>query len=89
MNNQDYQNLSIEKIYRSRDIQEWLSQFDEDEKELALLMLSKLKFVSRDTYASWLQTEIVKLIPNIKYALYSVRKLEEDENKKFLHMQTF
>ena len=47
-------------------------------------MLSKLKFVSRDTYASWLQTEIVKLIPNIKYALYSVRKLEEDENKKFL-----
>ncbi|WP_052660531.1 phosphoribosyltransferase-like protein [Acinetobacter calcoaceticus] len=84
MNNQDYQNLSIEKIYRSKDIQEWLSQFDEDEKELALLMLSKLKFVSRDTYASWLQTEIVKLIPNIKYALYSVRKLEEDENKKFL-----
>jgi hypothetical protein len=79
MHHQDYKTLSIEKVEKSEEIQQWLKQFNEEEVKLAIIMLTKLKFVSRDTYAAWLENEISKLNPTEQYSLYSVRKLEEDE----------
>jgi hypothetical protein len=85
MSNPDYKILTVEKIQRSRHINEWLTQFEESDKNLAVTMLTKLKFVSRDTYAQWLQQEISQnTIDNIKYAFYSVRKLDVDETETFI-----
>lgn len=85
MHHLDYKTLSIEKIHKSRHINEWLTQFEESEKTLAITMLTKLKFVSRDTYAQWLQEEISKnTIDNTKYAFYSIRKLDTDQTNEFI-----
>lgn len=85
MHHSDYKILTIEKIQRSNHIKEWLTQFEESDRNLAITMLTKLKFVSRDTYAQWLQGEISKnIVDNTKYAFYSVRKLDIDENNTFI-----
>ncbi|MEN8320979.1 phosphoribosyltransferase-like protein [Acinetobacter junii] len=85
MNHLDYKTLTFEKIQRSKYINEWLTQFEENDKNLAITMLTKLRFVSRDTYAQWLQQEISNnTIDNTKYAFYSVRKLDTDESDKFI-----
>lgn len=85
MHHLDYKTLSVEKIQRSERINEWLNQFQESDKTLAITMLTKLKFVSRDTYAQWLLEEISKnTIDNNKYAFYSIRKLDKDQLDTFI-----
>lgn len=75
-------NLSPERIDSSVEIQEWLSQFSDSQVPLAKLLLNRLRFVSRDDYAQWLEQEISLLIVDESsfYALYSVRKLGDQEN---------
>src|SRR5690606_11039675 len=85
MHHLDYKTLSVEKIQRSERINEWLNQFQESDKTLAITMLTKLTFVSRDTYAQWLLEEISKnTIDNNKYAFYSIRKLDKDQLDTFI-----
>lgn len=72
------QTLSPAMIEASPDIQRWVNQFPEGQRTTAKLMLSRLQFVSRDVYSAWLQ-RIVATLPGGKiYALYSVRKLEDE-----------
>ncbi|WP_155860358.1 hypothetical protein [Acinetobacter sp. Root1280] len=85
MHYQDFKKLTFEKIHGSSDINIWLNQFNESDKNLALIMLSKLRFVSRDTYAQWLQEEVSRnTLNDTKYAFYSIRKLDEDETNTFI-----
>jgi len=69
--------ITAEMILASREIQEWLVQFPEDKKNIAINCLSHLRFVSTDTYSLWLKSELDKL-PNEKYAVYAVRKFHPD-----------
>ena len=69
--------LSASKIETSHEIQIWLSQFPESQRNTAKLLLSRLQFVSRDIYSEWL-LRVVSALPSGKtYALYSVRKLDD------------
>lgn len=71
--------LSPAKIDASPEILSWLSQFPEGQRSLAKLLLSRLRFVSRDTYAEWLRGAISSLPTDQVHALYSVRKLNLDQ----------
>ena len=76
---QQLQSLSPAKIDASAEIRGWLSQFPEGQRSLAKLLLSRLQFVSRDTYAEWLRGVVALLPADQVHALYSVRKLEDDQ----------
>ncbi len=67
--------LSIDMINASPQIISWVSQFPEEKQIIAKTMLTKLSFVSRDTYSNWLLNELSKL-PIDSHAIYAVRKLE-------------
>lgn len=66
------------KIDASAEIQGWLAQFPEGQRATAKLMVSRLQFVSRDIYSTWLQRVFAALPTGKIYALYSVRKLEDE-----------
>lgn len=74
-----YQQISIASIEQSLEIQAWLSQFSDGQQATAKTLLSRLKFVSRDEYSRWLHRAIEQLPSNKVYALYSVRKLDSNE----------
>lgn len=76
---QQLKSLSPAKIDASREIRSWLSQFPEGQRSLAKLMLSRLRFVSRDIYADWLRGAVASLPTDQVHALYSVRKLDDDQ----------
>ncbi|MFV3014570.1 hypothetical protein ACM9HO_02410 [Pseudomonas sp. KHB2.9] len=67
--------LSLEAIEGSREISEWLKQFSNTDQITAKMLLSKLRFISRDSYSQWLTNSISRLPKNTTYAFYSVRKL--------------
>lgn len=71
--------LSVAAIDSSPHIAAWLSQFPSDKKITAKMMLSKLQFISRDTYSNWFRRTIAALPSDGIYALYSVRKLKANE----------
>lgn len=74
-----YESLSLAAIDSTKEIQDWLNQFPEDKRIVAKNMLLRLQFISRDVYSAWFQETIGKLLSTkYKYALYAVRKLEED-----------
>lgn len=68
--------LSPVAIEASPEIQRWVAQFSGEQRATAKLMLSRLKFVSRDDYSAWLRRVVAALPDGKVYALYSVRKLE-------------
>ncbi|MDP1638802.1 MAG: hypothetical protein Q8L62_12170 [Candidatus Nitrotoga sp.] len=71
--------LSVAAIDSSPHIAKWLSQFSSDKQITAKMMLSKLQFISRDMYSKWFRKTIA-VLPSVGiYALYSVRKLKDDE----------
>lgn len=76
---QQFKNLSPSKIDASPEVQAWISQFPEAHRTTAKLLLSRLQFVSRDTYAEWLRQAAASLPTNQVHALYSVRKLNNDQ----------
>lgn len=68
--------LSPAKIDSSPEIQDWLSQFPAGSQPLAKLLLSHLKFISRDDYSRWVSQTILSFLDEEStFALYSVRKL--------------
>lgn len=73
--------LSPAQIDASPQIKDWLSQFDENQRTLAKVLLSRLQFISRDTFAEWLNQAFTFLPKNQILALYSVRKLTETKNQ--------
>jgi hypothetical protein len=75
-----FQQLSIPAIESSLEIQDWLAQFSDGQQSIAKTLLSRLKFVSRDQYASWFSHAMKQLPSGEKYALYSVRKLDDEES---------
>ncbi len=79
MSKPKYQQLPITSIEQSLEIKEWLSQFSDGQQVIAKTLLSRLMFVSRDEYSHWLRRSIEQLPPNKQYALYSIRKLDSDE----------
>lgn len=77
---QQLKRLSPAKIDASAEIHGWLSQFPEGQRSLAKLLLNRLRFVSRDTYAEWLRQAVASLPTDQAHALYSVRKLDNDQS---------
>lgn len=73
-----FKSLSPSKIDSSVEIQNWLSQFSINDQTFAKLLLSRLKFISRDKYSEWLNKTILSIIDKqFIFALYSVRKLSQ------------
>jgi uncharacterized NAD(P)/FAD-binding protein YdhS len=70
--------LSIDNIESSPEIRNWLAQFSEDKQLIAKVLLSRLEFVPRDVYSNWVLATINRLDDETTYALYAVRKLEEN-----------
>lgn len=76
-----FKSLSPSKIDSSVEIQNWLSQFSINDQTFAKLLLSRLKFISRDKYSEWLNKTILSIIDKqFVFALYSVRKLSQSGN---------
>lgn len=71
--------LSPAQIDASPQIKDWLSQFHENQRTLAKVLLSRLQFISRDTFAEWLNNAFTFLPTDQIFALYSVRKLAENQ----------
>lgn len=76
---QQLKSLSPAKLDASTEVQGWLAQFPEGQRSLAKLLLSRLRFVSRDIYAEWLRQAIASLPTDQVHALYSVRKLDDEQ----------
>lgn len=74
-----FKTLSPLVIEASHEIQQWVAQFSNGQRATAKLMLSRLKFVSRDVYSAWLRKELSSLPKDEIHALYSVRKLADDQ----------
>lgn len=74
------QQLSIGAIDESPEIQVWLSQFNAGQRQVAKMLLSRVRFVSRDEFSSWLSRAVGRLPSEEVQALYSVRKLAEDQS---------
>lgn len=72
-----FKTLSPAVIEASPEIQQWVAQFPDGQQTTAKVMLSRLKFVSRDVYSTWLRRVVSGLPEDKTYALYSVRKLPE------------
>lgn len=71
--------LSPAKIDNSPEIQQWVYQFSENDQSIAKLLLSQLKFISYSDYSEWLKKTVLSIIDSSTvYALYSIRKLDED-----------
>ncbi|MDX8406225.1 MAG: hypothetical protein R8K50_08775 [Mariprofundus sp.] len=70
--------LTIEMIDASSEIQSWLEGFPENKQAFAINMLLSLRFVSRDIYSEWLKSTLKGLDTQNIYALYAVRKFEDD-----------
>lgn len=75
-----FQQLSIGAINQSKEIQTWLSQFGAGDQQVAKLLLSRIRFVSRDEFSSWLRRAIGQLPAGTIHALYSVRKLGKEQS---------
>ena len=69
-----FKTLSIDRIVQSKEILEWLEQFPDDRKNVAIDLLSKLRFVSRDDYAEWIMEKIENEFFSRPIALYSIAK---------------
>lgn len=78
-NNVFAQSLTYQMLDSSTEIQDWLQQFKEEDQITAKLMLTKLKFYPYDSFTRWLSKEFDKFPANYHYALYSIRKVEEEE----------
>jgi|SRR5690625_1245774 len=74
-----FQQLSTVAIETSPEIQAWLSQFSLVNRQTAKVLLHHLKFVSRDEFSNWLRRVIGELPDSEIYALYSVRKLDNNQ----------
>ena len=70
------QTLTLDLIEYCTEIQNWLDQFPTHRRTQAISLLLQLRFVTRDEYAEWLKTTILKL-SNAVCGLYSVRKFDE------------
>lgn len=73
------QQLSTAAINQAPEIRAWLSQFDAGQQQIAKMLLHHLRFVSRDAFSSWLRRAVGKLPKGELHALYSVRKLEQEQ----------
>jgi hypothetical protein len=85
-----YQQLTLDLISRSSEIEAWLAQFSENRRPTATDLLLKLRFIREDQYVDWLKTKIAAIGPG-PCAIYAVRKFSEeitsywDEAGKPLH----
>lgn len=76
-----FKQISVNKIETSPEIAQWLTQFSDSQQAIAKNMLSKLKFVTRDEFTRWLQRAILDLPKETIYALFSVRKLAQENQE--------
>lgn len=74
-----FQQLSTAAIEQSPEIQSWLSQFSNGNRQAAKMLLHHLKFVSRDEFSTWLRSAMGRLPDGETHALYSVRKLDKTQ----------
>lgn len=63
-------------VEHSSQVQVWLKQFQEGDRSTARDMLLKLNFVSRDTYAEWLKSELLSF-KSAPCGVYAVRKFDD------------
>jgi len=68
--------LNLAMIETSSEIQDWLKQFGGRERDVAIDLLLRLRFVPRDTFAEWVR-QALSDIGSGGVAVYSVRKEHE------------
>lgn len=67
--------LTLEMIEACPEIQRWLNQFESLHRESATAILLKLRFVSRDEYSGWLNSQFNDMSDDLVYGLFAVRKM--------------
>jgi hypothetical protein len=72
--------LSAKNIKDSPEINNWLSQFSNNDKSVAKSLLMHLEFVSLNQYSKWLKNEIQSLSNDKLYAFYAVRKFPDHQH---------
>lgn len=78
--NSEFKSLSVEMIENAPEIREWISQFSSDKQPVAKVLLSKLIFVTRDMFSTWLVNTMEDLSVKDMTAVYSVRKLNDTDD---------
>ena len=81
MKTPSFKKLSLDTILSSIDIQKWLEQFDDTDKKIAVEILAKLKFISRDNYAEWLKEKLIELEVDYPCAFFAVRKFDDPKSE--------
>jgi hypothetical protein len=71
----EQKSLTYPQIVGCEAIQKWLAQFDHEFYPVAIEMLCRLKFISRDVYSLWLKTALDKFAGD-PIALFAVRKFD-------------
>jgi hypothetical protein len=69
--------MTPEKIERSEEVQEWLTQFSDNDVLTAASLLCRLQFISRDEYSNWLLTKLRAYLNLNSVAVYAVRKFKK------------
>ena len=69
--------LDLAMIEVSTQIQDWLEQFSRRDRDIAMALLLRLRFVPRDTFSEWVRKTISDIGSN-SMAIYSVRKMRKD-----------
>jgi hypothetical protein len=69
--------LSFDSIERSPEIQSWLNQFPKEKQSTAIDLLSKLRFVTRDSYSEWLKFTLLNFKTS-RCAIYAIRKFGDE-----------
>ena len=69
--------LSLDSIEHSAEIQSWLRQFAAVNRHAATSIISRLQFVDRDQYGSWLLDKLATYANGMPHAVYAVRKFSE------------
>lgn len=70
--------LTLEMIESSTEIQSWLNQFQLERRAVAINLLTKLRFVSRDDYSQWLKATLARICAPT-CGLFAVRKFSDSE----------
>lgn len=72
-----FQQLTVDLISQSSEIEAWLAQFSENRRPTATDLLLKLRFIREDQYVDWLKAKITAIVPG-PCAIYAVRKFPEE-----------
>jgi hypothetical protein len=75
--------LTYEMIEQSTNIQEWMSQFPENDRGIVSDFLHRLEFVDHNEFSEWFNSTINSLGLSGATAIYAVRKIPDSDGPYF------